>query len=102
MLGAHMRQQLRRGDATIEQHLGNPLVAASLDAVITSAELSPISGMELCWEARLIAGGRRPLYIILMTSKADGSAGIAIVMNGSDSWRKYNGLKYTLPARAPL
>lgn len=43
----------------------------TVEAVITAAELAPISGIELCWEARLLAGGRRPLYIMLMTSNVD-------------------------------
>lgn len=42
-----------------------------VDAVITSAELVTMSGMELCWEARLIADSRRSLYIILMSSIGD-------------------------------
>ena len=56
----------------------------TLDAVITSAELSPISGMELCWEARLLAGGRRPIYIMLMTSNADEKTIIECLDMGAD------------------
>ena len=56
----------------------------SLDAVITSAELSPISGMELCWEARLLAGDRRPIYIMLMTSNADEKTMIECLDMGAD------------------
>jgi len=42
-----------------------------VDALITSAELVTMSGMELCWEARLVAGSRRPLCIVLMSSIGD-------------------------------
>jgi two-component system, cell cycle response regulator len=56
----------------------------SLEAVITAAELEPISGMELCWEARLIAGGQRPLYIMLMTSLADERTMIECLDMGAD------------------
>jgi diguanylate cyclase (GGDEF)-like protein len=56
----------------------------TLEAVITSAELSPISGMELCWEARLLAGDRRPLYIMLMTSHADERTMIECLDMGAD------------------
>jgi len=42
-----------------------------VDAMITSAELVTMSGVELCWEARLVAGSLRPLYIILMSSIGD-------------------------------
>ena len=56
----------------------------AVEAVITAAELSPMSGMELCWEARLIAGGRRPLYIMLMTSHADEKTMIECLDMGAD------------------
>jgi diguanylate cyclase (GGDEF)-like protein len=42
-----------------------------VDALITSAELISMSGLELCWEARLIASSNRPLYVILMSSSRD-------------------------------
>ena len=54
------------------------------EAVITAAELSPISGMEVCWEARLIAGEYRPLYIMLMTSYADEKTMIECLDMGAD------------------
>jgi two-component system cell cycle response regulator len=56
----------------------------TLEAVITSAELSPISGMELCWEARLLAANQRPLYIMLMTSHADEKTMIECLDMGAD------------------
>jgi PleD family two-component response regulator len=34
----------------------------SIDGMITSAELSNMSGVELCWETRLLATCRRPIY----------------------------------------
>src|SRR5262245_5914471 len=42
-----------------------------VNAMITSAELMSMSGLELCWEARLLARGRRPIYIILMSSNQE-------------------------------
>jgi two-component system, cell cycle response regulator len=42
-----------------------------VDAMITSAELVTMSGVELCWETRLVADSCRPLYIILMSSIGD-------------------------------
>lgn len=41
---------------------------ASVDALITSLETVPISGLELCWAARLLAEAHRPLYVIAMSS----------------------------------
>jgi two-component system cell cycle response regulator len=46
-------------------------VRREVDALITSAELVSMSGLELCWEARLIASSNRPLYVILMSSSND-------------------------------
>jgi len=40
-------------------------------AVITSAELISMSGIEMCWETRLLAGSQRPIYIVLMSSNYD-------------------------------
>src|SRR5437016_14657087 len=45
----------------------------AVGALITSEELpaSGTSGIELCWEARLLATCRRPIYIILMSCDRD-------------------------------
>src|SRR5262249_56335866 len=46
----------------------------SVGALVTSDELLPMSdmsGIELCWEARLVATCRRPIYIILMSCDRD-------------------------------
>jgi diguanylate cyclase (GGDEF)-like protein len=42
-------------------------------ALVTSVELDGISGLELCWEARVLAGRDRPIYVILMSSSIDKS-----------------------------
>jgi two-component system cell cycle response regulator len=42
-----------------------------VDALITSAELPSMSGLEMCWETRLLSTCRRPIYIILMSSNYD-------------------------------
>jgi two-component system, cell cycle response regulator len=39
-----------------------------VDAVITAAEPHSMSGLELCWETRLVAGSQRPIYVILMSA----------------------------------
>ena len=43
----------------------------AVGAVITSAELISMSGLELCWETRLLTGPHRAIYIILMSSNRD-------------------------------
>ena len=40
----------------------------TVDVVITSLEIEPIPGLELCWNLRTIAGDNRPLHIIVMSS----------------------------------
>jgi len=44
---------------------------ADVDALITSGELNTMSGLELCWEARVLAGRDRPIYVILMSANTD-------------------------------
>ena len=52
-------------------------------ALITTAEPLSISGLELCWETRLIATSHRPIYVILMSSSDDGKL-IAALDHGAD------------------
>src|SRR5215468_2476998 len=40
-------------------------------ALITSAELTSMCGIELCWETRLLATCDRQIYVILMSSNQD-------------------------------
>jgi len=40
----------------------------SVGALITSAEPRALSGLELCWETRLLSKCSRPIYVILMSS----------------------------------
>jgi diguanylate cyclase (GGDEF)-like protein len=53
-------------------------------ALITTAEPLSISGLELCWETRLIATSHRPIYVILMSSSNDGHKLIAALDHGAD------------------
>jgi len=43
----------------------------TIDILITSLEVQPIGGLELCWEARISSLVNRPLYILVMSSLAD-------------------------------
>ncbi len=40
----------------------------SVRVLITSLEVRPLSGLELCWSTRLLAEANRPLYVITMSS----------------------------------
>ena len=55
-----------------------------INGLITSAECTPISGIELCWEARLLAARERPLYILVTTSHADRRSAIEALDCGAD------------------
>jgi two-component system cell cycle response regulator len=55
-----------------------------VDAVITAAAPQSISGLELCWETRLIAGSARPIYVILMASDAGEDLLVAALDHGAD------------------
>jgi two-component system cell cycle response regulator len=43
----------------------------TIDVLITSLEVQPLSGLELCWEARIAMAAQRPLYIVVMSSLSD-------------------------------
>ena len=57
-----------------------------IDALITSAELKHISGVELCWEARLLATCRRPIYVLMMSSQYDQRSLIEALDSGADDF----------------
>src|ERR1044072_7857836 len=55
-------------------------------ALITSAELDGMSGLELCWEARVLAGRDRPIYVILMSSSTEKSLLGEALDSGADDF----------------
>ena len=55
-------------------------------ALITSAEPLSMSGLELCWETRLIATSHRPIYIIMMSSSGEHDKLIAALDHGADDF----------------
>ena len=44
---------------------------ATIDVLITSLEVEPINGLELCWETRMAMPADRPLYVMVMSSLRD-------------------------------
>jgi two-component system, cell cycle response regulator len=54
--------------------------------LITSAELGSMSGLELCWETRLLCGHDRAIYIILMSSNSDQAHVINALDSGADEF----------------
>jgi diguanylate cyclase (GGDEF)-like protein len=66
MLQSHGHQVVTFPDAPAAiEHLRRN---REVNAMITSVELPSASGLELCWEARLLASAERPLYVIVMSS----------------------------------
>jgi diguanylate cyclase (GGDEF)-like protein len=57
-----------------------------IEALITSAELKHMSGVELCWEARLLASSRRPIYVLMMSSQYDQRSLIEALDSGADDF----------------
>jgi two-component system cell cycle response regulator len=57
-----------------------------IEALITSAELKHMSGVELCWEARLLATCQRPIYVLMMSSQYDQRSLIEALDSGADDF----------------
>jgi two-component system, cell cycle response regulator len=57
-----------------------------VSALITSAELTTMSGIELCWQTRLLSGHDRAIYIILMSSNSDRKHLINALDSGADDF----------------
>ncbi len=69
------------GKAALQHIKSDPQIGA----LITSAQLLTMSGLELCWEARL-AAGRRPIYIILMSSNQERGNLVEALDSGADDF----------------
>lgn len=71
-----------------DEHEALAQVAADpgIEALIASAELSSMSGFELCWETRLLATCRRPIYVLLMSSSSDQRNLIEALDSGADDF----------------
>ena len=57
---------------------------ASIDALITDVEVLATSGMELCWETRLIANRNRSIYVLLIAPPDDERICIEALDCGAD------------------
>jgi two-component system cell cycle response regulator len=54
--------------------------------LITTAEPLSISGLELCWETRLVATSQRPIYVIMMSATNDDDQLSAALDHGADDF----------------
>lgn len=58
----------------------------SVDVVLTSLEIEPVPGLELCWTLRTLVGEKRPLHIIVMSSNASERALAEALDCGADDF----------------
>jgi diguanylate cyclase (GGDEF)-like protein len=58
----------------------------TVDVVLTSLEVEPISGLELCWTIRTLVGPDRPLHIIVMSSNTSERALSEALDSGADDF----------------
>ena len=80
--GQHEARPFCDGHAALDYIKSDPGVGA----LITSAELFSMSGIELCWETRLAASGRRPIYILLMSASQDRHTLVEALDSGADDF----------------
>lgn len=78
-----------RGDdvltfATASEALASIEADDKIDALIASAKADPTSGVQLCWETRLLAGKERALYVLLMAPSGDRNIKIEALDCGAD------------------
>ncbi|WP_350333315.1 GGDEF domain-containing response regulator [Coralliovum pocilloporae] len=70
------------GQKAYEQIATDPTV----DVLITSFEVPGKSGLELCWETRILAQSRRPIYVIAMSSTTEKTQLIQALDSGADDF----------------
>ena len=80
--GGYQVCPLSDGDEALAYIKANPDVRA----LITCAELVSMSGIDLCKQARELAGSRRPLYILLMSSSDEHNRLVQALDNGADDF----------------
>lgn len=57
-----------------------------IDVLITAIEFATMSGLELCWEARIQAETGRPLYVIVLSSSRDETKLVEALDSGADDF----------------
>lgn len=80
--GGHEVLPFSDGSAALECLRGDD----TLDVLMTSFELPGVSGLELCWEARLIANSGHPIYVVAMSSSHDRDRLVEALDSGADDF----------------
>ena len=60
----------------------------TVDVLLTGLELSTMSGLELCWEAKLVSNSISSTYIIVMSSSSDVAKLVEALDSGADDFLK--------------
>jgi two-component system, cell cycle response regulator len=81
-LRGHGVRAFADGREALAELQSNPAV----DALITSTEPVGLSGFELCWQARLLASARRPIYVIMMSSNREQQVLCEALDSGADDF----------------
>jgi diguanylate cyclase (GGDEF)-like protein len=58
----------------------------SVDVLVTSLEVEPMPGIELCWRTRLLATEHRPIHIIVMSSRDSDRSLAEALDSGADDY----------------
>lgn len=58
----------------------------TVDVVLTSLEIEPIPGLELCWKVRTLIDEKRPLHVIVMSSNSSERALAEALDCGADDF----------------
>lgn len=72
--------------ATAEQALSILEGDDTIDVLITAIEFLEMSGLELCWSARILAGPQRPLHIVVMSASTDETKLAEALDTGADDF----------------
>ncbi|WP_430912129.1 GGDEF domain-containing response regulator [Methylobacterium sp. sgz302541] len=84
MLEAGGHSVVAFGDSTAA--LAHVEADPSVTCVLTSLEVQPICGLELCWSLRALADDRRPLTILVMSSARDDRPLSEVLDSGADDF----------------
>ncbi len=60
----------------------------TVDVLLTSLELSTMSGLELCWETKIVSNRESSIYIIVMSSSSDVAKLVEALDSGADDFLK--------------
>ena len=75
-----------RAFADGREALNELLSDTAVDVLITSSEPVGLSGFELCWQVRLLANKRRPIYVIMMSASRDQKVLCEALDSGADDF----------------